>query len=730
MCQLAGTATHDRACSMTADCVSGLVCALAGFTTRCVAPGTADAGDACIEDRSCVAGLSCGDASGVAFCVSPPAGRDFPTPELWSGERCPTDDAEARAYFEVPRGGDSDGDFYRLPYPNDVRRTSSGLLLATHPRPGAGAGIDVVDRYLVASEADLRGFSTNPTVYFRFSQPFDPAFSIDALELVDITPGSPTYGERSAVETSSDVRSRYLCANSLAMRTPRGAPLRPATTYAAVVSTAVVRDAASGGGPFARAPDLDALLDVSEPADAGLLDGYTAYAPLRAYLTDVARDPATVLSAAVFTTQPVEDLVPRLREVIRSSPAPTLTDLTVCDRGAASPCDDYTGLRRCPSAPAADFVEIHGRIALPIFQSGTAPYAAPDDGGDIERDTTGAPIVARTEPVCFALTIPTAPMPPDGWPLLLYAHGEGDSFRVAVSEGFAGDLSAPDAPVRAATLTIDLPQNGARRGASSRPSGELFHNLDNPRAARGNLLQGAADLYALVYFATTYSASSATSPTGEPLDFDASRMALFAHGQGAQHATLMLPWEPEIEAAALSGAGGGFAQSLLTRTQPVHFARTLPDALRDTRAAAGIAFGEWHPVVALLQQYFDAVDPVNYARRFAREPMSGRRGAHLFITFGQGDSHATGPTVQALARAADMPVVRPVLDDWGLPEVGAPVSANRLVGASLRTYGLRQYLPDGRDDGHFVATRTEDGRADVLRFLSDALAGENPTIGE
>ena len=58
------------------------------------------------------------------------------------------------------------------------------------------------------------------------------------------------------------------------------------------------------------------------------------------------------------------------------------------------------------------------------------------------------------------------------------------------------------------------------------------------------------------------------------------------------------------------------------------------------------------------------------------------------------------------------------------------LSANITIGETMRTMGLRQYRPEGADDGHFVSTRTAQGRADTSRFLMRALSGETPSIGE
>ena len=89
-------------------------------------------------------------------------------------------------------------------------------------------------------------------------------------------------------------------------------------------------------------------------------------------------DPTTVLNAAVFTTQNAERMIPALRTAEQAAPLPVLTDATVCTASALSPCDDGTALRRCNPVDDA-FTEIHGHLALPIFQRGTAPYEEPTD---------------------------------------------------------------------------------------------------------------------------------------------------------------------------------------------------------------------------------------------------------------------------------------------------------------------------------------------------------------
>jgi hypothetical protein len=736
LCAPAGEGAMGDACMSTGDCQQGLICFLDGFMLRCSEPGSSDIGEACSSSIDCLAGLSCWPdptLDGALACTSPPpADRDDlpPVPPAWDGAHCPSSDGVPRALFRVPRGAPPDDDFFALPFPNDVRRTADGLDLSGFPTPATVLSTDVMGRYVAAAEEDLRGFATNPRVLFRFSERYDfGSVSSDSLVLVNVDPDSDQHGRTHGVGwvTTAGRFSKYTCDNVLALGTGPESPLLPSTTYAAVLYDGITPN---DGGSFERSEDLEALLAPQAPSEAALGAHWPAYAPLRDWLATEGVDPATVLNATVFTTQAPETHLPALRQAVRAGAPPVLTDMVACDGTTVSPCDDGTTQRACGD-PDPDFVEIHGRIRLPIFQQGTPPYESPSDGGAITFDTDGTATVARTEDVCFALTVPTAAsMPPAGWPLVVHAHGTGGSFRSAITNGVARDLATGEPA--AAVLGFDLPQHGERRGDSDRSPEELFFNFANPRAARDNIMQGAADLMAVAYAVQDVELDAAASPTGEGIAVDPSRVLLFAHSQGATHGSLMLPYEPAYIAAVLSGHGGNLTQSLLTKTEPVDVSALLPIALLDMGADGSLPLGASHPGLAIWQTFFEAVDPLNYAWRLHRNPIDGDPGRHVFMTYGLGDSFSTEPTMRAYAVAARMHLVEPVLDPLS-PLVTSrppPLAANRTVDGENWTIGLRQYEPPPDVDGHFVSTRTPQARDDVLRFLRHAADGLVPAIGE
>ncbi|MCB9592073.1 MAG: hypothetical protein H6719_05015 [Sandaracinaceae bacterium] len=742
-CVPSGTGTDGTDCGSTSECERGLICALEGFGFRCRAAGAGDIGDGCVSETDCIAGLACLQSESGSRCLNPPTfhgdgginGMLPPALPDWQGVTCQEDTGPPTAYFHVRRGDDTDRDFYRLPFPNDVLRSASGIDLTGHPTPSTAVSVDVLGRHIAAIEADVDGFATNPVIYFRFSKPYEWAdISADSVMLVDVTPGSPEYGAnvgRSWLTTYGQI-TRYLCPDWLSVRRGHGQPLRPGTTYAAILTSGIRTHAEEGNEPFGRAADLDALLSDTAPSGAPLASAWTAYQPLRDWLAMADTiGPDDVLNAAVFTTQDPAAMVPALRRAVRAQPAPTITDVTVCDTGVTSPCDDG-GRRVCGAANDA-FWEVHARISLPQFQTGTAPYEEPSDGGAIETDAAGTPLVQGTDDVCMVMTIPKGvPAPPTGYPVVFYGHGTGGAFTAPVSNGLAAQFATENggsgAP-HAVTVAIDMPLHGSRANGSTRTPDTLVYNFLNPAAARDNFMQGAADFMSLVYWAETYTLAAASSPTSADVTFDPARMVVFGHSQGASHEMLIIPFEPGVRGWLISGGGGDLTQSLLTKTNPVNISAAVPLALLDPDASGRLVAGDQHPALALIQMYFERVDPVNFGRYTYREPVD-MAGHHVFMTYGVGDTFTTEATMQAYAQSASMPHLMPVIVDASLGDpIPAPAIGNVAVNMLPYSVGMRQYMPDAGDDGHFVSTQTTQGRADAVRFVLEAAAGAVPPIG-
>ncbi len=568
------------------------------------------------------------------------------------------------------------GDFFAAPWPSDARVKDGKIDLGGFYNPGGAIG-----SYLAAvSSENLGGFGSASAIYFRFDAPLDPsrlpASPGDTLGdnatmfVVDVTPQSPTYGKRSPVRVRfSTDQGLYIGSNWLALLPEPGFPLRPKTTYAAVVTDGTT---AADGGSVHRDGRFDPATALG-PAIAGALGVDTGH----------------VAIATAFTTQDSTTVMQQLRDAVYAqAPAPTTSDLAYA------------------AAKKGFYDAFVGTYPSPNFQEGDPPYKA--SGGRIHVGSDGKPQVVRTEQLRFAMTIPQAQMPPDGWPVVLYAHGTGGDYESFISDGSATDAANvldEDGNVIAhlAMISIDQVLHGPRDPTMSDPD-LTFFNFNNLTAARDNAKQGALDDFQLVRFVEGFSTDTAPT-TGQPIKFDKDRIYFKGHSQGGLTGPLFLAYEPKVKAAILSGAGADLILSLLNKTEPV-------DIPKVVSSVVGEDVDEFHPLLTLLQTYLESSDPGNYARLFFREPPAGVPVKSIYQSMGIVDHYTPVPNIKALALAMGVqpasPQVEP-LDDltltalsWGDPPLQSNVAGGHASGVlceykvPLNNKGQPLY------DGHFV----------------------------
>ncbi len=711
-CSPAGGGNDGASCTSDADCSSGLRCNLHGLQAVCQAEGSVDVGGACSKNADCFGGLLCAEQ----VCVPPPAGTSVPVAvPTFKGVACDAESGPVAAYFRIPRGSD-DKDFFRLPFPNDIRTKAGHVDLTGFPTPGADLlGFDLVDRWARFVEETATGFSAYPTVTFRFSGEIDVETlkAPDATRWIDIT--TPTGVDLGHGWMAGLARTAYLCPNYVSIRPPRGAPLLPGHTYAVMITS---RLKAKDGKDVVVPDDLKAVL-ASSASGTTPVAAHAAYAPLRAWAAKSSFDLANLVNVTVFTVGQHDDLAKKLTAMTQAAPLPTAKGWVACGT-APSPCAQAEGDRACPSSPDPAFDELHALVTLPVFQKGTSPYLEPSAGGGLELDGAGRPMLQRSEDVCLSLTVPKGTMPAEGWPLVLYAHGTGGGFRSHVMEGVAGRLANVDSTQKIAVLGIDQVGHGTRRGSSTADPAEVFYNVVNPAAARGNVLQGAADQVALVRFAKGLSLAAGASPTGNAIRF--SRIAFWGHSQGATEGAVVLPYMPDVAGVVMSGAGGSLIDSLLTKKSPINLAALAPLILSDAPQNITTV----HPALAIFQNAIDPADPINHAAAITKP---GSLAKHVFVPFGQLDTYATPVTQLSYVLAAGLGIVEPPSsvtkpDNFGLDPAKLPVSGNN----SGFTAIVRQYAPTGYD-GHFVAFRDADAKRNTDRFLADVASGLVPAFG-
>ena len=771
-CDPGGAGAAGASCGGDADCGKGLRCAFDGVTLfpRCLAEGKTDLGKSCTTSRDCLQGLVCDGGK----CAAPPpvdTGKGIPpyvpptTGTPWAGAVCATAKkaGSVSALFNVPGSANAaksdDKDFFSLPFPNDAARKGGRVSYDTFPHdPNPPMGFDAVKLYLDAL-AD-QPFGNYGTTILRFDGEFDFG-SID-IALDKPTPDAPDPGLRlvdlSGAKTDagfggflglnifvSTGRNKYLCPDSLSVRPNGGAPFKAGGRYAVLLKKGVKdcplpkkknsdgsESCGDGAVAIVPSPDLVALLGPSAPSDLALSEAYASYAPLRDYL-ELKKIAATdVLNAAVFTVGSPQVPAERMRTSVRADTAPTATGWTLCKPGVKSPCPQADGDRACGAENPA-FDELHALVDMPIFQKGTAPYLSAKDGGDIALGgdaSTPIPKV-RTEKVCLALTVPKGTAPASGWPVAIYAHGTGGSFRSHATDGTAAMLSDIDlgtgGKVGFAVLGIDQVGHGPRRcggGActSTMSPDDIVFNFGNPQAARFNYLQGAADQHTLARLLETLAIDA--GPTGTAIKLDGTKVVYWGHSQGATEGAIFLAEDPAIKGAVLSGEGASLIDALTSKSSPVDVKSVMWIALSES---APNAVNVFHPVLSLLQNWVDPADPIHFARLDVLPNASPAFPRNLFQPSGTNDTYTPFATQFPFALAAGLAFVDPILDTK-LSTVPS-ADGNIVLGGLKATAAMRQYAP-GAYDGHFVAFKNDTAKADVQKFLARVAAGTIPKLPE
>lgn len=693
-------AADGQACGLSADCDVGLVCDGSGTCAQPGAtPGQAGLGEACEEISDCIRPLIC---SATNTCESPP---------FFAGVSCVAsqeDLAAFRGYFEVPRGAPLE-EFYRQPFPSDVRRRDGRLDLSGHPSPGDISGIDFDELYLRAIEEDLVGFGLTQPVFLRFSDALvEGTITATAanVELVALDDGSKVPIQ---VRYEKD-EGQFICGNALAVAPKDGVVLTPRRTYAVIVKRAIRN--VRGEAPIQDA-DFAAMLANETPSDVDLAAAHDAYAPLRAYIDRGAIAAEDIAIAAVFTTGDPARFGAAVYEAVAAAPAPTVSDAVLCAPGATSPCATG-GLREC-GAPNAAFREIHARVNNPVLQRGMRPYANPTEGAFV-FDANGAITLQGSEDVCVGMAIPTTPMPAGGWPVVVYGHGTGGDFTSGLLE-IAERLTSRGIAV----VTFDGAQHGPRQGTNN-PSlwldpGRAFFNAANPRAARDNVLQGGGDVHNLVRLVRNLELDSLGVPTVAG-SFHPDRVMYYGHSQGTVVGASFLAFEPDVRAGVFTGAGAEIGLTLVNKRRPNDIASLVRALFGDQSVS------RMHPMIGLMSMFFGPSDATAYAAGIAIDPPASRGAVDFLHVYGLEDGFTPEVTQAALVRAGGYPLVGPVLQ----PIEGVPSVASAMGNFDGASVGALQYMPAIVQgglayDGHFVGTQNPDARDAILRFITSVATG-------
>ncbi|AKT39359.1 hypothetical protein [Chondromyces crocatus] len=666
--------------------------------------------------RLCVVTLVAASAA-LTGCVS--AEADTTAHALWTA----TESLQAL-------GGER---FFDAPWPSDLRLQDGSPYIDGYYNPHDQP---LLREYIGAMRGALRGFSPASAGYLRFDAPIDPATlptdpiaaqaATSSVQLLDVDPASPEHGQRRAISLHwREARGVYWLPNTLAFMPAFGAPLRPHTRYALVVTDDV---RAADGGLVGASDELRQALGV-DPPSAALRPVNEALAPSIDAIEQSGIPRDRIAHLTVFTTDdPTAEMFALRDHLVANVPAPRLRPSSW---NLATETDT--------------FVEYIGQYGpSPNYQFGRSPFTSFGDGGAF-RFEDGVPQVEGLYDLRFSLTVPSdanCPMPSEGYPIVLYAHGTGGNYKSFIRDGTAASLAAQCL----ATMGVDQIFHGTRWGAPKNPGDTafLFFNFMNVTAARANPRQSALDEVqrARLFSETRATVPASVSVNGKEIHFDPARVLFFGHSQGGLNGPLLLAADDAVRGAVLSGSSAQMAITLLEKTEPTpSVAGAVKTLFLGLSGEDGAELNEFHPAISLAQSIVDVVDPIHYAPAIVLEPRPGFAPKSIYMTEGVnpdgvGDSYAPPRGIEVHAIAMGLPLQSP---GQRLPPDGrwvgpAPVTipdgglSGNLANTTASGVLAQWPVPEG-SDGHFVIFRVPEARrqaAGFLRHLADEPVGRIP----
>lgn len=646
---------------------------------------------------------ACGESSGPGGEGTDP---NTPPPEVTSVYDVPGD----LSALSGPR-------FFDHPWPSDFRLRKNGTVrFEGYPNPGESS---LIGTYIESMRDVLTGFSPVATGYLRFSAPIDPSSlpatppdalsSESSVQLIDIDPASPERGERKLISLRWERDAvLFVPENTLSFMPAVGFPLRPATRYALVVTDALL---GAEGGRVGANDSLRAALGLVDGEGSAHSDALATSLPELA-AAGVAAE--SIAHLAVFTTNSPAEETARIRDWLHDSyDAPTVREALWA---ATDHQDGAFDVYESEYGPT------------PNFQGGTAPYKIPADGGALTFDADGTPLVQNEDDLRFSLMVPdeaACPQPPDGYPIVLNAHGTGGNYKTFVTRGEGGAL----APQCLAVMGVDQIFHETRPGYHSGSLELTVFNLNNPTAARATMPQSAIDVVqqARLFTDSDLRIPASVSRTGKEIRFDASKMSFIGHSQGGLNGPLFLAVDDSVRGAVLSGSGSMIAITLLDRKDfdVVGLVRALAFGPADD----GSPLTVFHPVMSLAQTIVDPADPIHYVPMIARRPRPGFSPKSILMTEGvsadgSGDSQTPPHGTEAQAIALGLPPQEPVIHaiaelPWSdlLP---VKISAEGLSGniANGEASGaLAQWEATQASDGHYVLYEVPGAMTQAAQFL-------------
>ena len=637
----------------------------------------------------------------VAFMRLPDLAVSFFSVVVAVGACVQSEPERAAVPFSIYRGERQA--FLDAPWPSDLMVHADSLLnLRSFPNPYDSATLEE----FLGIFASAPGYSRNTTIAFRVAGgvdeatlPADAAASVaddSAMFIIDLQTLQRLPIEwRHYPEGTSFYPPGTVAVNLLLGAVPQG-------TYALVVTSA----AADGKGtPLGPDADLRALLTCAALTGVAVDVKDADCQPYQRLRTDLKLEAFDIAVVAKITPQ---DSTKGLIDAVAVARAYVPTIGTIVAR-ADSARDPYT--------------IYDGTITIAKFQKGLAPYDTYDgSSGGFVFDDDGAAIIQKEEVVPFLLTIPKETMPTTGWPVVIQAHGTGGDLETGLGRT-AGQEAFHITEAHAVMFCISEPLHRTREGFREGQENVLTFNFFNPLAGRDNWRQSALEKVQQVgAIANLEFADGAVTHR-----FDPAQIAYFGHSQGGIVGGLFVPVEDRIQGALLSGAGAGFAASMVEKVDP-------PPAIADIlRLVLSMPDTEeidtFHPVPALLQTFVDAADPLNYGQLWRHR--SARKTPHLVLTSGLVDTFTPKRNHAGLAGAFGLPLAQPVAEPLAVTEILGIGTCDAVVSGNLLTDDgepLTAAMIQFPNDGHFAVFRNPTAQQIFTDFFQTLFQQGVPTV--
>jgi hypothetical protein len=417
----------------------------------------------------------------------------------------------------------------------------------------------------------LDGFNIQPRITIPFSGPIDLS-TVSSSNIFLVGPGDHVVGINQPVWEPL-TNTLYVESND---------QLQQDSTYLLVVTKGV---RAADGDPVA--PTFQHDLNFGQTKDPAkkaylkaLLDALNS-----AFAAGVAPD--DVADASLFTTQSITAISEKIRDQIRSAPAPTANfnlgpgaSRTVFTNSPTLTIDwnrqtTVAGPLSTTGVPVLATQVFPGSIAKIAYGS----FAAPDyeNGSQVIPPVgtrTGVPGVQSVNRLVFTLFIPSGTAPPGGWPVVIFGHGFTDSMNgapwaVASTFAHAGFATIATNVVghgfgAASTYTITppggtpvtLPAGG--RGIDQDGNGTI-DSTEGVNAANGSIISNSDGLRQTVFdlVTLTHMLQGGVDVDGNgTVDLSTSRIYYSGQSFGGIYGVELLGLESTIRAGVPNVAGG------------------------------------------------------------------------------------------------------------------------------------------------------------------------------